>query len=214
MSQNKNNKQMKVNWYSASKDLSARVLEFGDAKLWGIIHRSQAKAKIAKIEASIGHLEELKGSILDEGDNLENMRKDYESQIDAVNAELEQLLEKDAKFVYTANDEKFYKTYKKASTDKEVKDAIVEWIACYGIDTADTKDVAMLYDAIRGAKKLGAGAIVRSNGTKFTNDKRSKGDVMGIFYGKMCELLVAAGTIKLVQLPEDVRAMYTKKKNK
>lgn len=206
----------KINWFEASKDLSARVLEFGDAKLWGIIHRSQAKAKIAKIEASIEHLDELKGSLLDDGEKLQAMHEEYEHQIDTINDELKTALEADAKFSFTANDDNMYKAYKKATTDKEVKDAIVDWIKFYGVASADTKNVNELYEAIRGAKKLGAGAIVRSNGTKFTADKRSKSDVMGIFYGKMCELLVSAGTIKLVQIPEDVRAMYvkTKKNNK
>lgn len=203
----------KINWFEASKDLSARVLEFGDAKLWGIIHRSQAKAKIAKIEGQIENLESLRGSLLDDGEKLELMGEEYMRQIDAINDELDELLKADAVFTYTANDEKFYKAYKKATTDKEVKDAIVAWLDFYGVKSADSKNISDLYDAIRGAKKLGAGAIVRSNGTKFTNDKRSKGDVMGIFYGKLCELLVGAGTIKLVQIPEDVRSMYAKKKN-
>ena len=206
----------KIDWFKSSKDLSARVLEFGDAKLWGIIHRSQARAKIEKIEMSINHLAELKGSILDEGDKLQAMEADYVSQIESINKELKSALEADAKFAYTPNDETFYKAYKKATTDKGVIDAINEWLKYYGVSGVDSKDVNMLYDAIRGAKKLGGGAIVRSNGTKFTNDKRSKSDVMGIFYGKLCELLVGAGTIKLTQIPEDVRAMYvkTKKVNK
>ena len=208
--------QKKVNWYSASKDLSARVVEFGDAKLWGIIHRSQCKAKIAKLEVKINNLEELKGSMLDVDGRLEEQIAQYQTEIEQAQAYCDEQLEKDAKFSFTANDNAMYKAYKNAESVKDIKDGITQWLKYYGVNAVDTKDLTMLTDAISGARRLGAGAIVRSNGTKFTSDKRTKNDVMGILYGKMTELLVGAGTVKLTSIPKDVQAMYvkTKKNNK
>ena len=206
----------KVNWYSASKDLAARVVEFGDAKLWGIIHRSQCKAKIAGLEVKIGNLQELKGSMLDVDGILEAQIKEYQEQIEQAQAYCDEQMEKDAKFSYTANDTAMYKAYKSAKSKKDIKDAITAWLKYYGVNAVNTKDLTMLTEAISGARRLGAGAIVRSKGKQFTSDKRTKNDVLGILYGKMTELLVAAGTVKLVSIPKDVQAMYvkTKKNNK
>lgn len=208
--------QKKVNWYSASKDLAARVVEFGDAKLWGIIHRSQCKAKIAGLEVKIENLQELKGSMLDVDGRIDAQISEYQEQIEQAQAYCDEQIEKDAKFSYTANDTTMYKAYKNAESDKDIKDAITAWLKYYGVDAVDTKDLAMLTEAISGARRLGAGAIVRAKGKQFTSDKRTKNDVLGILYGKMTELLVAAGTVKLVSIPKDVQAMYvkTKKNNK
>lgn len=208
--------QKKVNWYSASKDLAARVVEFGDAKLWGIIHRSQCKAKIAGLEVKIENLQELKGSMLDVDGRIDAQISEYQEQIEKAQAYCDEQIEKDAKFSYTANDTAMYKAYKSAESDKDIKTAITAWLKYYGVDAVDTKDLAMLTEAISGARRLGAGAIVRAKGKEFTSDKRTKNDVLGILYGKMTELLVAAGTVKLVSIPKDVQAMYvkTKKNNK
>lgn len=204
----------KVNWYQASKELAERVVEFGDAKLWGIILRTQANNKINAINTKIENLDCLKGSILDDGEKLQLMQAEYESEIEQIKDELEEQLEKSAKFEVSANDSKFYKAYKDAKDDKAVKDALVEWVKYYGVDCTGTKDLDMLCVAISGARRLGAGGVVRSNGTKFTSDKRTKMDVLGLLYGKLCEMLVGAGTIKLTQIPEDVRAQYAKKTKK
>lgn len=70
-----------------------------------------------------------------------------------------------------------------------------------------------ILSAIKGEKAANGRTIIKSGATQFTQ-KRSKGDVLKVFYGKLAEHMLAAGTLKAQEIPEDVKKAYAKKGKK
>ena len=206
----------KVNMFTADKAMSDRVAEFMRCKVWGITLKTRLRKEIGELETKIANVKNLKGSILDKGDAIEKMIVGYQEEIKAAEEKCEKQLEEEAKFDYTENDNKFFKAYKAAENRDGVTAAVREWCECkeYHLDIADTTFLDNIVEAISGARKLGASAIIRSEAKKFTNDKRSKGDILAILYGRLAEKMLEAGTLKAEKIPEDIRAYYAPKKNK
>ena len=208
----------KVDFFKADKSMSTRVADFMSKKVWGITLKSRLTREIRGLEDKIANLEKLRGSILDKTDEdgnntLDLQKKEFEAQSEVKQNELKAQLEAEAKFEFTDNDNRFFKAYKSAKTDKEVKDAIIGWFEEYKLDVKGTTTLDNLADAISGSRRANSKTVIRSNATQFTNDKRTKGDVLGVFYGRLSELMLAVGTLKATAIQEDVREFYAPKKN-
>lgn len=201
----------KTDLFKADKVMAERVSEFMRTKVWGITLKARFKKEEETILASIEGLKKLEGSVL--ADKGADSISALEEKLDELAEKLSKQLEEEAKFDFTDNDKNFYKGYKSAQTEEEVINAIIGWFKVYNLEVSKDSDVVVLInDAISGHKKASASAIIRSNATKFTETKRSKGDVIGLLYGTLAERMLEVGTLKATEIQEDVREFYAPKK--
>ena len=201
----------KTDLFKADKVMSERVADFMRTKVWGITLKARFKKEEETILASIEGLKKLDGSVL--ADKGKDSISALEEKLDELADKLSKQLEEEAKFDFTDNDKNFYKGYKSAKTEEEVCNAIIGWFKTYNLEvTKDSDIVISILDAISGKKKASASAIIRSNAKKFVEDKRTKGDVVGLLYGTLAERMLEVGTLKPTEIQEDVREFYAPKK--
>ena len=201
----------KVDLFQADKAMSERVAEFMRTKVWGITLKARCKAEIAKAEASIEGLRNLDGSVL--ADKGKDSIIALEAHITELNTKLAEQLKEEATFDLTENDKTFYKAYKDATTESEVVEAIIAWFAAYHLEvTKDSDIIALIAGAISGAKRASAKTIVNSGATQFVESKRTKTDIIGLFYGVLAERMLEVGTLKATEIQEDVREFSAPKK--
>lgn len=207
----------KVDFFAADKTMSERVADFMQKKVWGITLRSRIKREITDLEGKIANLEKLRGSIFDEVDadgnnKIDIQKEEYITLSEKKQKELEDQIEAEATFAYSDFDNEFYKAYKKAEKNSDIVGAIATWFRHYNLDVVDAVIVTNIMDAIAGKRRNSAGALIRSGATKFNADKRTKNDVVLLFYGELAEAMLQAGTLKATAIPEDVREFYAPKK--
>lgn len=200
----------KIDLFKADKAMAERVSKFMNAKVWGIVFRKRAEQDIKAFEGSIEAKKRLEGSTL-----WEKAQADIaslEADIVSTKEALKKNIEENATFDYTEADNAFYKSYKEAESDAAVVEAVEAWFRGYKLEVAGTDFLADIIHAISGERKAGAGVIIKSGATQFTIAKRAKNDVLCVFYGKLSEKMLEAGTLKATEIPEDIRAMYAPKK--
>jgi len=201
----------KTDLFKANKGMSTRVEDFMRTKVWGITLKARCKAEIEKAQASIEGLKNLDGSVL--ADKGEESIKALESHIFELQEKLANQLKEEATFELTENDKNLYKAYKEAESADAVINAITEWFAAYELKVTGENDIVVaILDAISGKKRAGAKVIINSGATKFVEDKRTKTDVIGLFYGTLAERMLEVGTLKATAIQEDVREFYAPKK--
>ena len=201
----------KTDLFKADKAMSERVAEFMRTKVWGITLKARFKKEEETILASIEGLKKLDGSVL--ADKGKDSISALEDKLDELAEKLENQLKEEAKFDFTDNDKNFYKGYKSATTEEEIAGAICAWFKTYGLEVTPENDIVVaIFNAISGSKKASATTVIRSGATKFVDDKRSKGDVIGLFYGVLAERMLEVGTLKATEIQEDVREFYAPKK--
>ena len=206
-------RKIKCDLFSKDPALRERVADYMQKKVWGITLRTRCKTEIAKCEQGILALQKLEGSIRQ--DSARESINELKIQILNLQDKLAKTLAEEATFAYSDADNEFYKSYKNASTQAQLYTAIVTWFDSYGFDVSkDASFVFMIINAISGERKANSSTIIRSEGQLFTLAKRSKGDVMYIFYGKVAEFMLAKGVLKPTVIPEDVREYYAPKKAK
>lgn len=206
-----NLKKVKVDLFQKDPAFRNRVADFMQKKVWGITLRVRAMAEIKEAEASILGLEKLMGSVREE--HAKESIKALNEKINAEREKLNKQLEEEAMFVWTEQDNAFFKAYQNAVNTGEIRKGMLEWFNHYGLDVSNNDDfVALLMNAISGERKANTRTVVRSNATEFTMSKRTKTDVMMIFYGKLAEVMLAKGALKAEVIPEDVREAYAPKK--
>ena len=201
----------KTDLFKADKVMAERVSEFMRTKVWGITLKARFKKEEEQTLASINGLKNLDGSVL--ADKGEESIKALEKHLEELAEKLSKQLEEEAKFDFTDNDKNFYKGYKSAQTEEEVINAIIGWFKVYNLEVSKDNDIVIsINDAISGSKRASASVIIRSGATKFTDAKRSKGDVIGLLYGTLAERMLEVGTLKATEIQEDVREFYAPKK--
>ena len=200
----------KIDLFKADKAMSERVSKFMNAKVWGIVYRKYAEQDIKAFEGSIEAKKRFEGSVLWEEKQAEI--KKLEQDIEDTKAALKKNLEENATFDYTEADNTFYNSYKSAETDAAVVEAVEKWFKGYNLEVAGTEFLADIIHAIAGERKAGASTIIKSGATQFTIAKRAKNDILCVFYGKLSEKMLEAGTLKATEIPEDIREMYAPKK--
>lgn len=200
----------KIDLFKADKAMSERVSKFMNAKVWGIVYRKRAEQDIKAFEGSIEAKKRFEGSVLWE--EKEEEIKKLEQDIADTKEALKKNLEENATFEYTEADNTLYNSYKSAETDEAVVDAVVAWFKGYNLEVTGTEFLADIIHAISGERKAGASTIIKSGATQFTIAKRAKNDILCVFYGKLSEKMLEAGTLKATEIPEDIREMYAPKK--
>ena len=204
----------KVDFFAADKNMSKRVAEFMRVKVWNVTLKTRLKKEIADLEHQLEIADELYGSALDRideetGENFIEVFKARKIEAsEQKQKELTEALKEEGTFAYTDIDKAFYKAYKNDGS----KSAIIGWFKTYGLDVEGTNVLKDLEDTIAGKKRSTARTIVRSNATQFVDDKRTKTDVLGLFYGRLSEMMLEAGTLKAESIPADVREFYAPKK--
>ena len=204
----------KVDLFKASKAMSERVSDYMNKKVWGIVLKTRYQFDLAKAEKR-------QEFWVSENDRLkkETGENKYVQEIEDIQAEIVELQtkyedqrQKEATFAYTDADKTFYKLYEKAEDKESVLKAVRQWFAPYKlVDIEGSTLEESIYDAITGNRHASARTIINSGATKFTQ-KRSKNDVLGLFYGRLSELMLEAGTLKPSEIPEDVREQFAPKK--
>lgn len=204
----------KVDLFKASKAMSERVSDYMNKKVWGIVLKTRYQLKLAKAEKRQEFWTfENNRSKEETGENkyaqeIENIK----AEIIELQAKYEDQRQKEATFAYIDADKTFYKIYEKAEDKEGVLKAIRQWFAPYKlVDIEGSTLEESIYDAITGDRRASARTIINSGATKFTQ-KRSKNDVLGLFYGRLSELMLEAGTLKPSEIPEDVRDQFAPKK--
>lgn len=200
----------KIDLFKADKAMSERVSKFMNAKVWGIVYRKYAEQDIKAFEGSIEAKKRFEGSVLWEEKQAEIEK--LEQDITDTKEALKKNLEENATFDYTEADNTFYNSYKSAETDAAVVEAVEKWFEGYNLEVAGTEFLADIIHAIAGERKAGASTIIKSGATQFTIAKRAKNDILCVFYGKLSEKMLEAGTLKATEIPEDIREMYAPKK--
>lgn len=192
----------KVNLFNASKAMSERVGAFMRVKVWGITLKARLEKALKDGEVRLETFESL---AKDTGKDYTEVIEDIKQVVENAKAEYKKATEEAEKFEYTKSDLALYKAYK----DGQLEKGIIEWFAEYGLEVDGQTNIVMTeIEALKGARKLGGRAVVRANAEKFTDDIRAKGDILTVFYGKLAEAMMDAGTLKPEAIPEDVRAFY------
>lgn len=207
----------KANWFNADKAMAQRVEEFIVKKAEFITIRTRRQAEIEGLKAKIARYNDPDVHIVEN----EALRAQYieqvEKELETVKASYQKLIDDSATFTFTDNDKALYRAYKAAKNDAEVASAVCKWVKAYSkadgtfLDLSDTDALAGICDAIGGKRAVTARAHVQSEGKVF-NGKRTQNDILKVFYGELAERMIAAGTVKTANFPEEIRAKYAPKK--
>lgn len=199
----------KVDLFAADKAMSTRVADFMRIKVWNITLKARLEKAKADAEIRLENCEALKGQTTKDPAMYDAMIEDIIAIRDKAQADYDAAVKDGEKFAYTEQDKALYKAYK----DGKTVDGLVEWFGFYGLEVdAETGLVQTLVNAFGGSKALSGRGVVRSNAEQFTKDLRGRDDILKVFYGKLAEAMMKAGTLKPEAIPEDVRDYYAPKK--
>lgn len=202
-------KYQNVDLFKADKAMSDRVAEFMQKKVWGITLATRYKKDVEDCEATISGLEKLKGSILAKSADEDILA--VQQRMADLKAKFDKQKEEEASFEYSKEDTALYKSYKSATTMAMVHTAIEAWFRVYGLEVAGSTLINEIVSAVSGEKFTTNRTIVNSGATVFTG-KRPKSDFLKVFYGKLSEKMLEAGTLKATAIPEDIQEYYAPKK--
>lgn len=201
----------KVDFFRSSRTLASRTSEFFRVVIKKAELNTIYSEKISSNESSIASIDDMlkNGSKLDVSEEeLTKMRENYVTINDALKIEWEKLLAEQATFEYTANDKKFKKAMKNATSTDDVKNAIRDFFKEYKLEVANTTFENAILESI--GKKVTVKTLVKSNGTKaLTYDVTN---ALKNLYGVSFEWMVEAGTIKPANIPSVLQKKYEKKK--
>lgn len=201
----------KVDFFRSSRTLASRTSEFFRVVIKKAELNTIYSEKISSNESSITAIDDMlkNGSKLDVSEEeLTKMRENYVTINDALKIEWEKLLAEQATFEYTANDKKFKKAMKNATSTDDVKNAIRDFFKEYKLEVANTTFENAVLESI--GKKVTVKTLVKSNGTKaLTYDVTN---ALKNLYGVSFEWMVEAGTIKPANIPSVLQKKYEKKK--
>lgn len=201
----------KTDFFQADRELSTRVAEFMRVNVWGITLRVRFKKEEEKILASLSALDNVEaegGSRLFDESEADAIRERLEKKLADLRKKYEKQAEEEARFKFTDADKALFKAYKADS----LTSGIEEFFSNYGLNVSE--DYALLADfnkALAGRRKASARTIVNSDGEQWTQ-ARSRNDILNTFYAILSEKLLQAGTLKVTEIPEDVRDFYAPKK--
>lgn len=198
----------KVNMFNASKEMSERVAQYMRVKVYGAILTTRYKKEVGEWDEKIEKAPKLlEGSIF--AKNLPEILEEYKAKRQEIVDKYEVLREEAEKFTLCKADGDFYKLYREGKHEE----ALIAWGKAWGLELEGTDFLGVLKYGIAGVKQGSARTIVTSGATEFTS-LRNKGDVLKTMYALIAEKMLAVGTLKPEQLPEDVVAYYEKKAKK
>lgn len=189
------------------KALSDRVVEFMTTKVWSYTLTDRYNAEKKDIEKGIESTKKLVGSIHES--NIEETINGFNKKLVELNEKLKKEQEEKARFKFSEADNSFYNEYKKATTNAQIHSALVRWFATFDVDaTVNPMFVNDLMVCFSGKAKGTKSLTLKSDGTRFNREKRTKTDVLVILYGELAEIMIKKGSIKPVAIPEDMREKY------
>lgn len=198
----------KVDFFKADKAMAERVAQFMRVKVWNITLKARLEKAIKDAEV---RQETFKQLSKDTGKDYTEVLEDIAAVLEKAKADYQTAIDEAETFDYTEGDLRFYGQYK--TSGGNFAGFVVEWFKNYKLDVApDSQLVQTIVEALKGSRKLSGRGVVKSNAERFTNDVRSKNDILTVFYGKLAEAMLAAGTLKPEAIPEDVRAFYAPSK--
>lgn len=205
----------KANLFNAEKRMSERVENFMYCNVWKTVINTRYKAESDKIQAKLlFQFDAFAKATNNERDSIQEKINVLQKELTTLADKKKEQLERETTFEYTQNDNNFYGMYKAAENTLEIRKAIRQWFAAYAlVDIEGTTLENDILEAIKGEKAANGRTIIKSGATQFTQ-KRSKSDVLKVFYGKLAEHMLAAGTLKAQEIPEDVRMAHAKKGKK
>ena len=203
----------KVDFFQSSRTLSTRTSEFFRVIIKKAELNTIYSEKISANEASIASIDDMlkNGSKLDVSEEeLVKMRENYVTINEALKIEWDKLLAEQATFEFTANDKKFKKAMKNASSIDDVKNAIRDFFKEYKLEVANTTFESALIESI--GKKVNVKTLVKSNGTKALSYDIT--NALKNLYAVSFEWMVEAGTIKPAKIPSVLQKKYEKRLKK
>ncbi len=205
----------KINLFNAEKRMSERVENFMYCNVWKTVINTRYKVESDKIQAKLlFQFDAFAKATNNERDSIQEKINVLQKELTTLADKKKEQLERETTFEYTQNDNNFYIMYKAAENTLEVRKAIRQWFAAYALVEIDGTTLENdILEAIKGEKAANGRTIIKSGATQFTQ-KRSKSDVLKVFYGKLSEHMLAAGTLKAQEIPEDVRMAHAKKSKK
>ena len=205
----------KANLFSAEKRMAERVENFMYCNVWKSVINTRYKVESDKIQAKLlFQFDAFTKASIDEREPIQEAINALQKELATLADKKKSQLERETTFDWTLNDNNFYGMYKAAENTLEVRKAIRQWFAAYAlVDIEGTTLENDILESIKGEKAANGRTIIKSGATKFTQ-KRSKSDVLNVFYGKLAEHMLAAGTLKAQEIPEDVKKHYAKKGKK
>lgn len=186
--------------FTAKKTLSTRVADFMTKTVWNGVLKTRLKAEADAIRVKMANVENLRGSIMDTDNRVDIMLGQYTQELADLEKKYAQQIEEEARFTYTEDDNAFFQAYKKG----DIQGAVLAWAGSYDLDLNGTDFLGEVVDAVSGRKAASFRKIVKSEGREFTTN-RTKQDVLKTLYGTFADKMIAAGTLKPAQIPEDVR---------
>lgn len=201
----------KVDLFKADKSFSARVNEYMTATVWAAIINARYNAAVEKLNNRIENAESLRGSILDVDGHVDELIASLKQELVDIAKQHEDDLDKQGRFAFNESEKDFYVDYKNAKDLAGISQAIVDFCAGYKLDVKNSDLLNDLIYAVSGRKAASGRKVITSGATTFTT-VRSKNDVLKALYGVLTEKMIQAGTLKIMDIPSDVRAMYDKKR--
>lgn len=199
----------KINMATADRALAVRVSDFATFYMSKIADAKRHSMAVKGIEDTIKGLNNALGSALDKDTTLAAINAQM-TLLEQENQRYAALIEKKAKWVWYEEDLDLYEAIKKG---EGVRDAVIAWLQAWGLEDVDrhTNLVRDMVDAVGGKRFGSAPTIVNSGATTWTAS-RTKADVLKVAYAVVIEYMVAARTIKAVDIPEDIREAFAPKK--
>lgn len=203
----------KVDFFQSARTLSTRTSEFFRVVIKKAELNTVYGEKIAANETSIAAIDDMleKGTKLDvTEEELRKMRDNYVTINEGLKVEWEKLLTEQASFEYNAEDKKFKKAMKNASSQDDVKVAVRDFFRAYKLRVDNTTFETAVLDSI--GQKINVKKIVTSNGTKALSYDVT--NALKNLYAVGFEWMVEAGTIKSADIPSVLVKKYEKKSSK
>lgn len=207
-------KTRKIDMFTATKALSDRVADFINKKAEYKNIQVKYDNEIADAESAIRGLDNCRGSILPDVD-------DIDTQIQTIEAHIATLKEDKAKFLkaerfeWNDADRAMFKGYQNAESDDDILEAINVWCESWELQSRGTDFVAHLCEITGGCamrRKNTDRAWVNSGCTEFNRNGRTRTDILTTIYGELAEKMIEVGTLKPVMVNELVREKYAPKK--
>ena len=201
----------KVDVYAADKTLIDRIGEFVLCHTQYINIKMRYDSKVKAYETILADKSREDRVWIDESQKATAILA-AQTDLDNIKKERDDLIERHARFRYTAGDDAFYATYSTATEQSKVEEAFVEWCEFYNLKTEASDLQNMVMIAIGGKGRLGTRDHVRSviaGDVKF-NGSRKKRDVLDVMYGEIAEYFISKGRTPMPEFDAEVVKKYGK----
>lgn len=201
----------KVDVYAANKTLVDRIGEFVVCHTQYINIKARYDSKVKAYETILADKKREDRVWVNEESKAVAIAA-AQKDLDDIKKERDDLIDKHARFRYTAGDDAFYGVYSTAVEQKKVEEAFVDWCRFYNLETEASDLLNSVMVAIGGKGRLGTRDHVRSviaGEVKF-NGSRKKRDILDTMYGEIAEYFISKGRSPMPEFEAEVIKKYGK----